>query len=135
VVVTATGRVQPTNPVGLTVGSTFRAPVLLAIAEDLTQMEVQVDVDEADVGKVEEGQSATFSVDAYPDRRFPASIRELRFAAETVQGGTAAGRNVAGVLARGALLTWLPGPGARADRAGRLRTPAPVSPSGHRGPG
>jgi HlyD family secretion protein len=71
---------------GQTVASTLQAPVLFAIAEDLTQMEVQVDVDEADVGKVEEGQTATFSVDAYPDRRFPATIRELRFASETVQG-------------------------------------------------
>jgi HlyD family secretion protein len=71
---------------GQTVASTLQAPVLFSIAEDLAQMEVQVDVDEADVGKVEEGQTATFSVDAYPDRRFPASIRELRFASETVQG-------------------------------------------------
>jgi HlyD family secretion protein len=71
---------------GQTVASSLQAPVLFSIAEDLKQMEVQVDVDEADVGKVEEGQKATFSVDAYPDRRFPATIRELRFAAETVQG-------------------------------------------------
>jgi HlyD family secretion protein len=71
---------------GQTVASTLQAPVLFSIAEDLTQMEVQVDVDEADVGKVEEGQTATFTVDAYPNRRFPATIRELRFASETVQG-------------------------------------------------
>ncbi len=49
-------------------------------------MEVQVDVDEADVGKVKEGQNATFTVDAYPDRRFSAEIRELRFGSEIVQG-------------------------------------------------
>ena len=71
---------------GQTVASSLQAPVLFSIAEDLTQMEVQVDVDEADVGKVKEGQTATFSVDAYPDRRFPATIRELRLASETVQG-------------------------------------------------
>ncbi|WP_207478144.1 efflux RND transporter periplasmic adaptor subunit [Arenibaculum pallidiluteum] len=71
---------------GQTVASSFQTPVLFTIAEDLRQMEVQVDVDEADVGKVHEGQHATFSVDAYPDRRFPARIRELRFASETVQG-------------------------------------------------
>jgi HlyD family secretion protein len=71
---------------GQTVASSLQAPVLFSIAEDLTQMEVQVDVDEADVGKVKEGQRATFSVDAYPDHRFPATIRELRFASETVQG-------------------------------------------------
>jgi HlyD family secretion protein len=68
------------------VASTLQAPVLFSIAEDLAQMEVQADIDEADVGKVEEGQTATFTVDAYPNRRFPATIRELRFASETVQG-------------------------------------------------
>jgi HlyD family secretion protein len=71
---------------GQTVAASFQAPVLFTIAEDLRRMEVQVDVDEADVGKVQEGQSASFSVDAYPDRRFPAVIRELRYASETVQG-------------------------------------------------
>lgn len=71
---------------GQTVASSLQAPVLFTIAEDLRQMEVQVNVDEADVGKVREGQSATFSVDAYPERKFPARIRELRYAPETVQG-------------------------------------------------
>jgi HlyD family secretion protein len=49
-------------------------------------MEIQVDVDEADVGKVTEGQKATFTVDAYPDRTFNAEIRQLRFGSETVSG-------------------------------------------------
>jgi HlyD family secretion protein len=49
-------------------------------------MEIQVDVDEADVGSVAEGQGASFTVDAYPDRRFPARIRMLRFGSEVVQG-------------------------------------------------
>ncbi|WP_291172354.1 efflux RND transporter periplasmic adaptor subunit [Hyphomicrobium sp.] len=71
---------------GQTVASSFQAPVLFSIAEDLKQMELQVDVDEADVGKVKVGQEATFSVDAFPDRRFPAVIRDLRFASETIQG-------------------------------------------------
>jgi HlyD family secretion protein len=71
---------------GQTVASSLQAPVLFAIAEDLTQMEVQVDVDEADVGKVKEGQQGTFSVDAYPDRKFQARIRELRYGSEVVQG-------------------------------------------------
>lgn len=71
---------------GQTVASTLQAPVLFTIAEDLKQMEVRVDVDEADVGKVQVGQRATFSVDAYPGRRFPAQISILRFASETVQG-------------------------------------------------
>jgi HlyD family secretion protein len=59
---------------------------LFVIAEDLRHMELQVDVDEADVGKVKVGQSATFSVDAYPDRKFPATIRDIRYGSEIVQG-------------------------------------------------
>jgi HlyD family secretion protein len=71
---------------GQTVASSFQAPILFTIAEDLKQMEIQVDVDEADVGQVKEGQQATFSVDAYSDRKFHARIRELRFGSEVVQG-------------------------------------------------
>lgn len=71
---------------GQTVAVSLQAPVLFSIAEDLTQMEIQVDVDEADVGQVREGQSATFQVDAYPDRKFPATIRVVRYDSEVVQG-------------------------------------------------
>jgi HlyD family secretion protein len=71
---------------GQTVASSLQAPVLFSIAEDLKQMELRVDVDEADVGKVAAGQGATFTVDAFPNRKFPATIRELRFASETIQG-------------------------------------------------
>ena len=71
---------------GQTVASSLQAPVLFTLAEDLTQMQVEVDVDEADVGQVREGQRATFSVDAYPNRVFEATIRELRYGSETIQG-------------------------------------------------
>jgi HlyD family secretion protein len=71
---------------GQTVASSLQAPVLFTIAEDLTKMEVQVDVDEADVGSVREGQKASFTVDAHPDRTFAAEIRELRYGSEVVQG-------------------------------------------------
>jgi HlyD family secretion protein len=71
---------------GQTVASSFQAPVLFTIAEDLKQMELQVDVDEADVGKVKVGQTASFAVDAFPERRFPAAIRDIRYASETIQG-------------------------------------------------
>lgn len=71
---------------GQTVASSLQAPVLFTIAEDLTKMEVQVDVDEADVGNVREGQKASFTVDAYPDKKFTAMIRELRYGSEVVQG-------------------------------------------------
>lgn len=69
---------------GQTVASSLNAPVLFTIAGDLKQMELQVAVDEADVGQVREGQEASFSVDAYPDRNFPAKIETVRFASETV---------------------------------------------------
>ena len=71
---------------GQTVASNFQAPVLFSIAEDLTKMELQVDVDEADVGRVRVRQTATFTVDAFPERRFPAAIRDVRYASETIQG-------------------------------------------------
>lgn len=69
---------------GQTVASSLNAPVLFTIAGDLRHMELQVAVDEADVGQVKEGQLAKFSVDAYPDRSFPATIETVRFASETV---------------------------------------------------
>jgi HlyD family secretion protein len=69
---------------GATVASSLNAPVLFTIAGDLRRMELQVAVDEADVGQVREGQVAKFSVDAYPDRSFPATIEAVRFASETV---------------------------------------------------
>lgn len=71
---------------GQTIAASFQAPTLFTIAENLTQMELEVDVDEADVGEVREGQEATFGVDAWPERRFPARIRQLRFAPETIDG-------------------------------------------------
>ncbi|SCX02215.1 efflux RND transporter periplasmic adaptor subunit [Agrobacterium rosae] len=69
---------------GATVASSLNAPVLFTIAGDLRHMELQVAIDEADVGKVETGQTATFNVDAYPERSFPAAIETVRFASETV---------------------------------------------------
>jgi HlyD family secretion protein len=71
---------------GQFVATSLQAPVLFTIAEDLKQMELQVDVDEADVGKIKIGQEASFSVDAFPDRKFPATIRDVRFASEIIQG-------------------------------------------------
>lgn len=62
---------------GQTVAASLNAPVLFTIAEDLTQMEVEVSVDEADVGQVKDGQSATFAVDAFPGRTFPAKVTRV----------------------------------------------------------
>jgi HlyD family secretion protein len=71
---------------GQTVAASFQAPVLFTLAEDLTQMELQVDVDEADVGKVEVGQGATFAVDAWPGRTYEAMITQVGFGSVVKEG-------------------------------------------------
>lgn len=71
---------------GQTVAASLQAPVLFTLAEDLTKMELHVDIDEADVGQVKDGQEAAFTVDAYPDRTFPARIKQVRYGARTSEG-------------------------------------------------
>ena len=71
---------------GQIVAAALSAPVLFTVAEDLAQMELQVDIDEADIGRTAVGNAATFTVDAYDDRLFPAEISEIRFAPLTVDG-------------------------------------------------
>ena len=63
---------------GQTVASGFETPTLFTIAADLTQMQVVADVDEADIGGVEEGQRATFTVDAYPNDVFEGTVTQIR---------------------------------------------------------
>ncbi len=64
--------------VGQTVASSFSTPTLFTIAGDLTKMQVEVDVDEADIGQVGVGQKATFTVDAYTDDVFEGTVRQVR---------------------------------------------------------
>lgn len=80
--VVLTRKVEP----GQTVAASFQAPVLFTIAEDLKKMELQVDVDEADVGQVQVGQSATFTVDAWPGRKFDAVIQRVSYGSEETEG-------------------------------------------------
>jgi HlyD family secretion protein len=68
---------------GQTVAASLSSPVLFNLAEDLARMELQVNVDEADVGQVRDGQSATFTVDAYPARRYPALITRVGLGSTT----------------------------------------------------
>ncbi len=63
---------------GQTLASSFQVPVLFRIARDLSQMKLSVAIDEADVGRVREGQRATFTVDAYPEREFESLVKSLR---------------------------------------------------------
>jgi len=71
---------------GQTVAASFQAPVLFTLAEDLSKMELEVDVDEADVGEVRKGQPAIFTVDAYPGRRYPATITRVNYGSQTKDG-------------------------------------------------
>ena len=64
--------------VGQTVAASFNTPTLFTIAGDLAQMQVQASVDEADIGKVQMGQHATFTVDAYPDTVFAGEVKQIR---------------------------------------------------------
>ncbi|WP_144098532.1 efflux RND transporter periplasmic adaptor subunit [Croceicoccus sediminis] len=69
---------------GQTVAASFNTPTLFVIAEDLSQMQLRVDIDEADVGQVEAGQDATFTVDAYPGRKFPAEVERVNRASSNI---------------------------------------------------
>jgi len=71
---------------GQTVAASMTTPVLFTLAENLAQMDLHVNVDEADVGKVQEGQEATFSVAAYPNRTFAARIIQARYGSSTTSG-------------------------------------------------
>ena len=68
---------------GQTVAASFETPTLFTIAQDLTQMQVVADVDEADIGQVADGQRVQFSVDAYPDDTFEGTVLQVRLEATT----------------------------------------------------
>ena len=74
-------RVDP----GQTVAASFQAPVLFTIGQDLSRMNLTVYVSEADVGRVSEGQKATFTVDAWPEFEFEAVVRKVSFGSQTIQ--------------------------------------------------
>jgi HlyD family secretion protein len=69
---------------GQTVAASLQAPTLFTIAQDLTQMQVEAAVDEADVGRLREGMDAIFTVDAFPGRTFRGQITQIRKAAQVV---------------------------------------------------
>jgi len=80
--VVLTAAVRP----GQTVAASLQAPVLFTLARDLKQLELDLSVDEADVGQVQEGQPARFTVDAWPGRTFTGHVRQVRFGARTIAG-------------------------------------------------
>src|SRR5262249_36217755 len=71
--------------VGQTVAASLAAPTLFTIAQDLTQMQIDTNVDESDIGRIEQGQRATFTVDSFPGERFDGVVGQVRKAAKVVQ--------------------------------------------------
>lgn len=69
---------------GQTVAATLQSPLLFSIAEDLKRMQVEIDVSEADVSRIEAGQDVEFNVDAYPDKTFTAVVRQIRNSATNI---------------------------------------------------
>jgi HlyD family secretion protein len=71
---------------GQTVAASLQAPILFTLAQDLSRMQLEANVDEADVGIVKSGQTANFTVDAYRGRSFPARIERLSYSPDTTDG-------------------------------------------------
>lgn len=95
-------RVEP----GQTVVASFNTVTLFVIAEDLANMQLRVSVDEADVGQVKAGQGATFTVDAYPGRRFPATLERVDLASSSTTQASATGGSGAGGAAGGSVVSY-----------------------------
>lgn len=132
--------------VGQTVAASFQTPTLFTIAQDLTKMQINTNVDEADIGKIKVGQYVEFTVDAYPDITFKGRVSQVRSAPITVQnvvtydvvikvdnpelklkpGMTA---NVSIIVARKGGILRIP------NAALRFRPPEAGKPSEYKGPG
>lgn len=95
-------RVEP----GQTVVASFNTVTLFVIAEDLSQMQLRVSVDEADVGQVKPGQKATFTVDAYPGRRFPATLERVDLASSSTTQAAASGGGGGAAAAGGSVVSY-----------------------------
>jgi HlyD family secretion protein len=94
-------RVEP----GQTVVASFNTVTLFVIAEDLSEMQLRVSIDEADVGQVKSGQKATFTVDAYPGRRFPATLERVDLASSSTTDAQA-GASGAAAGAAGSVVSY-----------------------------
>lgn len=98
---------------GQTVAASFNTPTLFIIAEDLASMQLEVAIDEADVGQVKSGQKASFTVDAYPGQTFPARIERVNVGSNNLSSssgsgsssGSSAAASASTVIAYDAILT------------------------------
>ena len=92
---------------GQTVASGFETPTLFTIAADLTQMQVVADVDEADIGGVEEGQRVSFTVDAYPNDTFEGTVTQIRLGEDS---STSSGSSTSGTVVTYEVVISAPNP-------------------------
>ncbi len=107
--------IERTVEVGQTVAASFSAPKLFTIAQDLTRIQIDAQVDEADIGEVRVGNPVTFSVDAFPDSSFSGAVSQIRLSPVTLQNvvtytvvvaaGNADGRLLPGMTANVEILT------------------------------
>lgn len=77
--------IQRAIDLGQTVAASLQAPVLFKIAQDLSRIQIEAKVDEADIGSIKDGDTATFTVDAFPDQNFQGRVAQVRLASTTVQ--------------------------------------------------
>lgn len=77
--------IQRNVELGMPVAASLQAPTLFLVAQDLRRIEIQANVDEADVGRVKPGQEVTFNVNAYPGRTFSGIVKQVRLGSQTVQ--------------------------------------------------
>jgi len=77
--------IQRNVDIGQTVAASLQAPTLFTIAQDLRNMQVDTNVDEADIGRIQVGQRVTFTVDAFPGREFIGQVEQIRKASQTIQ--------------------------------------------------
>ncbi|MEO8307253.1 MAG: efflux RND transporter periplasmic adaptor subunit [Pseudomonadota bacterium] len=77
--------IQRAIDLGQTVAASLQAPLLFKIAQDLSRIQIEAKVDEADIGSIKDGDNATFTVDAFPDQTFQGRVAQVRLASTTVQ--------------------------------------------------
>ncbi|MFA7602661.1 MAG: efflux RND transporter periplasmic adaptor subunit [Novosphingobium sp.] len=91
---------------GQTVAASFNTPTLFVIAEDLTTMKLEVAIDEADVGAVKQGQNATFTVDAFPGKTFPAQITRVEIGSNLTAQNASSSSSTSGTSSTGQVVSY-----------------------------
>lgn len=77
--------IERTVDAGQTIAASFQAPKLFVIAEDLTRMQIEANVDESDIGQIRQNQEVRFTVQTYPEKTFKGTVRQVRLQPQTIQ--------------------------------------------------